>query len=403
MSSVPVNSTEEFVLGVCRRTFLSLWCDSNPRGKDLGDELCDILIVCDPHVVIVSVKEVKMSGKKDPAIEHERWKRKAIEESAKQIYGAERYIARLTQVTRQDGTPGLVLPSLATRKVHRIAVAFGSNGEVSIGSGDLGKGHVHVMTEDGFLDILSELDTITDLTHYLTAVEESSAAGCKKIILGSEADLLAYYLWNNCSFPKEVDLMLVDDTHWAALRERPEYKRKKEAEADSYYWDKLIEMYTGPNGELLNETPEQFKGMELALRTMARESRFNRRLLGKRLVEFFNLAGAGKTRSRSGQSPSGMLYVFLYFKPGEGLEARRNGLGNRCMIARHSFGKGDAVIGIGFHLSDEGWFNPGELVYLDTSDWTAEDDAEMEATKEKGNYEKAVTRHQVTEEEYPKG
>jgi hypothetical protein len=33
-----------------------------------------------------------------------------------------------------------------------------------MGSGDFGKGYVHVMTEESFQDIMNELDTVTDMT-----------------------------------------------------------------------------------------------------------------------------------------------------------------------------------------------------------------------------------------------
>ena len=64
----PVNETEAFALRVCQKTFLSLWCCNNPRKK-LGKELCDILVVCAPHVIIISVKDVHLK-EGDLAIAH---------------------------------------------------------------------------------------------------------------------------------------------------------------------------------------------------------------------------------------------------------------------------------------------------------------------------------------------
>ena len=34
MSSDPLNRTEALVLEVCQRSFLSLWCNGNPRASD---------------------------------------------------------------------------------------------------------------------------------------------------------------------------------------------------------------------------------------------------------------------------------------------------------------------------------------------------------------------------------
>ena len=180
-----VNKSEEFVLGICQRSVLSLWCYNNPIGEP-GKELCDILVVCDPHVIIVSVKDIRLR-EGDLAVEHGRWERKAIDDSVKQIYGAERRLMSLSQVIRSDGSPGLNLPPVAQRKIHRLAVAFGGRGEGAITSGDFGKGLVHVMSEHSFLEVLSELDTITDMVEYLTAKEEFTGR-CAVVIEGSEAE-----------------------------------------------------------------------------------------------------------------------------------------------------------------------------------------------------------------------
>ena len=96
-----------------------------------------------------------------------RWRKKAIEQSASQIYGAERWLGSAMHVTRSDGSQGLALPPLSERRVHPVAVALGSKGQAPIELGDFGKGFVHVFRV--------HLDFI-----------------------GSEEDLLAYYLHTHC-------------------------------------------------------------------------------------------------------------------------------------------------------------------------------------------------------------
>ncbi len=146
MSNAPLNRAEEFVFSICQKSFLSLWCYANPRG-DVGKELCDVLVVCDPDVIILSVKEVLLRIDKNPKVAHARWERKAVKESVEQIYGAERWLANATQVTRRDGSEGHALPPVAKRRLHRVAVALGGGDETIIKSGERGKGFVHVMTE----------------------------------------------------------------------------------------------------------------------------------------------------------------------------------------------------------------------------------------------------------------
>jgi hypothetical protein len=122
-----VNRSEDFVYKICRHSFLSLWSYSNPQGKG-GKELCDVLIVCDPDVIVVSVKEIGLGDTDDVSTDWDRWSRRAIDASAKQIYGAERWLKSATRVVKSDGAIGLSLPDPQKRRVHRIAVALGSEG-----------------------------------------------------------------------------------------------------------------------------------------------------------------------------------------------------------------------------------------------------------------------------------
>lgn len=396
----PVNKTEAFVLAVSRRSFLSLWCDSNPQGKNPSTELCDILVVCDPHVIVISVKEVQYQSDKDHGVASKRWQREAINASVKQIYGAERWLGKATHVVRKDGSPGLRLPPPETRRVHRIAVAIGGRGEILIKSGDFGKGYVHVMSESGFEDVLTELDTITDLTGYLAAKEVSAAAGCNWLVFG-ENNLLGFYLLNNKAFPTDVDLVLVDDTHWDGLRERDDYKRKKKADEVSYYWDRLIAAYTGPNGELLDNPGQGFSEFEFALRTMAREDRFDRRMLGRGLTEFLDQALSGGLRTRCISGRSGVIYVVMLFNPNEDRERRGALLCRRCAFARHHVGRGEIVIGIAFVENEQGAASVRELLHFDARNWTAADDEQAANEKAELNYNSFVTTRQVEELEYP--
>ena len=85
-----MNAAEAFVYQLCRGSFLSLWSYMNPRQKVNGKELCDILVVCEPDIIIFSVKHSTLSKNGTPAVNMARWKRRAIDSSVSQIYGAER-------------------------------------------------------------------------------------------------------------------------------------------------------------------------------------------------------------------------------------------------------------------------------------------------------------------------
>ena len=164
-----VNRSEAFVQELCKRSFLTLWTHPNPLGKK-GRELCDVLIVCDPDVLIVSVKEVQLSGDVDGPTEWERWSRRAVDASAKQIYGAERFLSSVGAVTTASGTT-ITLPEAGERRTFRIAIALGGDRRIPIRAGDFGKGFVHVLDEVSTPVVLDELDTIVDLVEYFIGVE----------------------------------------------------------------------------------------------------------------------------------------------------------------------------------------------------------------------------------------
>ncbi len=104
-----INRAEKFLYSLSRRSFLSLWSYANPRGRN-NKELCDILVVCDPDILIISVKEIDFAGTGDSLVDQERWQRRAIDDSCKQIYGAARWLDTATNVIRSDNTAGLPLP-----------------------------------------------------------------------------------------------------------------------------------------------------------------------------------------------------------------------------------------------------------------------------------------------------
>ncbi|MBE9591950.1 MAG: NERD domain-containing protein, partial [Proteobacteria bacterium] len=121
-----MNKSEDLVSKLCTKSFLSLWSYSNPRGKDSSKELCDILVVCEPDVIVFSVKEINLTNSGDMSVRWLRWRKKAIEDSCKQIYGAERRISESANVITKEGKVGLSFPHVSCRRIHRVAIALGS-------------------------------------------------------------------------------------------------------------------------------------------------------------------------------------------------------------------------------------------------------------------------------------
>src|SRR5258708_180894 len=213
--------SEAFVSSLCERAFLRLWTHPNPIGKK-GKELCDCLIVCGPHTIIISVKESEYRDTGDK-IGMERWHRDAIDESVGQIYGAERWLRTVDHFRRKDGRT-ITLPPHDQRRYHRLSVALGGQGKVFVRWGNFGKGVVHVLDENNLVETFSILDTITDFIEYLGAVENLFDKNVHLLFDGGgPADLLAMYVRGGPSFgflktdQPNPDQVLVIGGIWKAL------------------------------------------------------------------------------------------------------------------------------------------------------------------------------------------
>ncbi|HHT9130458.1 MAG TPA: NERD domain-containing protein [Candidatus Brocadiaceae bacterium] len=396
-----VNDAEEFVYQVCRRSFLSLWSYPNPRGKDANKELCDILILCDPDVIIISVKEIGFTNSGNISTDWKRWRKRAIEGSIKQIYGAGRWIQSASHVIRGDGTQGLPFPEIKRRRIHRVAVALGGDGKISIRSGNFGKGFVHVFDRTSFSIILKELDTIMDFVQYLIAKENIYRPGIKAVFQGGEENLLALYLHNGCVFPKNYDRLGIDDTLWEGFKNKEEYKAKKLADEESYVWDRLLELISDDvlHGKL--EFGSALSEDESTIRVMARENRFGRRVLGKAFNEFIGLSSQRKIRSRMTFSPSGITYVFLAMPHGEDRKFRHAELSGRCFVARGLFKDHKTVVGIATEQYEPGKGASFDFLCLHKENWADKDQQQLEFVQKKCGYFSNPQQQSGHEDEYP--
>ena len=130
--------SEKFIFKLSQHTFLTLWSYPNPIGKK-DKELCDILIFCEPHIIIISVKEISPTESGNYKTDILRWKKTALEKSFRQIYGAERFLNSISSLKLNDGREGPSLPPIKERIYHRIAVVIGGEEKMPLIWGDMGK------------------------------------------------------------------------------------------------------------------------------------------------------------------------------------------------------------------------------------------------------------------------
>lgn len=390
--------SEELVFKLCRQSFLSLWSYANPLNG-AGKELCDVLVVCDPDVLIFSVKEIQAAASGNIDVDWKRWTRRAIEESAKQIYGAERWLGTASHVITSAGNQGLPLPDPAVRRVHRIAVALGSQGEIPIAAQDFGKGYVHVF-EEGSLDILmKELDTITDCTDYLRAKE--TLLETTMVMVPGEENLLALYLRGGRKFEHKPDQLIVEGDLWEHLAKDEAYQARRRADRDSLWFDEIIERFCRDAIAGTLEPGSTMSDTERLVRVMARESRFNRRILGKSFKEFYDKAAKKEIDARMAPSPSGVVYVYLALDRTISRELRSKELSLRCVVARGLHPGSTTVIGLATERYEG---KPGlsfDGCYLHLPEWTEERQRAMERIQKDCGYFVRAVRTSNSEDEYP--
>lgn len=396
--------SEQFVYEICKRSFLSLWSFVNPRIQYGSKELCDILIVFNPHVIVVSVKDVKLKDTGNEKIDWERWHRKAIKDSHKQIKGAIRSLNRSDVVVEQNGNRSLPLPPLEQRIYHRIAVAFGGRREVLITNSSMGDDFVHIFDETSFALLLQFLNTIPDFVSYLVD-KEKFLLHTAVIITGGEEELLANYIHKGREFPKETDFFLVDNGAWNEIIAKPEFIAKLKEDEISYAWDELIETISrGGFNEPTWHGPELSES-EKALRVLAKENRFSRRLLSKTYLEFLTKAKAKQAQARCFQSPSGVGYVFYTYAIDSTIESRRNVLVGRCHASILHFPGCTTIIGIGTNVPGQrphdGFSTVLVLLMAEGDIWSKEMFDAAEFFRDKMGYFKNPIETHRSEYEYP--
>ena len=210
-----VTPSEGYLQELCNRTFLSLWSYPNPYRDQSGDgedgkEICDLLVVFENDIIIFSDKHCEFPNSGNLDLDWPRWYRRAIEKSARQLWGAERWIRDHPERVFLDAkcTKKFPLSLVTTRTTvfHRVVVAHGAaarcirelggsgslvlNSTVvgqdhtvprgqggipfMVGQVDFAKGYVHVLDDTTFSVLLQTLDTAADFSAYLRKRKTSS-------------------------------------------------------------------------------------------------------------------------------------------------------------------------------------------------------------------------------------
>lgn len=407
--------SERYLKSLCERSFLSLWSYPNLfRNQGGGHELCDLLVVFGDDVIIFSDKSCTFPNTGDLSRDWNRWFKRAVIDSAKQLFGAERWIRqnpnRIFLDQRCTKPFPLDLSNPSRLRFHRIAVALGASercrdelggsGSLLLAPSDVGsisdipfsvgwaipgKAYVHVLDDISLGILLRELDTITDFTAYLRKKEELINAG-RLGFAADEADLLGSYLLtidgDSHAFPSmhDANIITLDEGFWEDLIKRPEYQAKIERNQRSYLWDGLIETFAKhlQAGTLARGNDQSVQNIERSLRAMASEPRLGRRMLAESLGDLLGSTRSNKTNTRVVFANSKKrAYVFAlvsrngYDDYEQYRDARIGHLISYCHVARHLEPCLEEVIGVALEPAGSNGSSE-DLLFLDTREWTLE-------------------------------
>lgn len=419
---------ERYLRGICEKTFLSLWSYPSVFNGE-GKELCDLLVVFDKHVIIFSDKNCQFPESDDLQLDWSRWFRRAVQRSAKQAWGAERWIR--SNPTELFLDPSCLqpfpydIPPATEAHYHLLVVAHGSkkrctkelggSGSLHINTSIKGDAHignessdvkpfylgdidpsstfVHVLDDVTLNILLNTLDTITDFTDYLSKKEELLRSQASITATGEE-DLLAFYLKNvndkglhDFVAPKGAKHIEFEYGHWHDFQRSVEFISKQEADKRSYYWDSLIEQFTSHfiNNTQHFSTHSEIRDIERVLRFMASESRLERRMLANAFIDLIKKPPHDSPGIRYVPRPRGdqFMYVFCVCPQFDFTSTheqyrqfRYKYLQSVCKAVKHRLPDLQMIVGIATEPGLGDGSRSEDAVYLDAREWNEEHENE---------------------------
>lgn len=451
--------SERYLARLCRRSFLRFWSwpniyrDQKSGSSTEGKEICDVLVVFGKHIFIFSDKQCQFPRSANLEQNWCRWVRRAIFRSARQVWGAERWILahpdRIFLDAKCKKRLQIPISQISNPVFHRVVVAHGSGASCreqlggsgslyiipsiagaahhdrkegaiqpfAVGTLDSNRGFIHVMDDFSLDAVLKTIDTAPDLARYLSRRQAFIESG-RLVAAAGEEELLAYYL--KCTdqhgrhdFPPmpNDEGVTIGEGLWATFSKSKQRLAQIKEDRISYVWDELIDRFSS---YALDTDPsvsgiDSMESMEKALRFIAAESRTERRALAK---AFRGILRRGRDLDRAIRvynSPKnrGLFFVFLSVAaPSEDTHSkylvyRRRLLELYCKTVKLKFPDARDVVGIATEPLSWKGKRSEDFVYFDALQWTKEDSAETQ--KLAGRFGILADPHswESTEYEYP--
>ena len=269
---------EDYTNQLAYNSFLKYWCYPNPIDVE-GDkkEICDLLILFKSTCIIISVKNYDLKGNYD------RYVKRVITKSTNQLYGAQRKLFSLDRNIKIKHPNRKIETFDADQytSIFRITVNMGEQFEYySLADQKENRGFINILNQETFEHLLQELDTIPDFVKYLEAREHLLSVHNEVHLDGKESDMLATYMLNARSFPKEcfgehnvLHLKLADAWENYDLK-NVHVQNRREADKVSYLIDRLVKR------DVLNE-----EWGEILARELMSLNRLNRRFIAQNFYD----------------------------------------------------------------------------------------------------------------------
>lgn len=421
---MPVSASEEYLHALAERTFLKLWSVPNPFRAP-GKEILDLVIVFGQDVILFSDKACEFVPAPDLKTGWERWRRGAIDGSVAQLAGAMRRLSGerpniFLDAKAKESLP-FPFPSPGDRKFHLVAIARPSHDPASQPEGWRGLTCVSTDTSTPFevgplmvnglpihlfdgtaIDLLLQaLDTAPDFLAYLTG--RASRLGSTTSYRFAEEDLLAGAILNwgagSGLSPAVPPLDQVEAGAWAQYQSSERAERSATLNRRSRTIDNLIEHFhsTFLDEAFLNAVPPGILEHERALRLLAAESRFARRMIVAPLIEILEEEDQSKPWTSTVPSPTqpGLRYVWMiYPDPPDGTDPALSEkfidqqLSQRILVYCGEFGS-QFLVGITLP-NGKGVENVVTMKVLDGSGWTDDDRRNARELQQAGLFGDAV-------------
>jgi hypothetical protein len=336
---------EEFVNELAYNSFLKFWCYPSPRFEN-GDkkEICDLLILFNSILIVVSVKNYAFKGN------HFRYFNNTIAKAVKQIHGACRVLFGSSEVQiKHPDKPIEIFPRDQITKVFRVVINLGDGVKFyPFNQATKNDDYVTLFDKDSFQAIIGELDTIPDFIDYLEKREKlfkgrttiilpgdefdftvetqqeffkvGETLGDKHILIsGTEKDLLSHFFKNRRNFPDVLNgdshgYYLQIDGDWEKFAANQKVQNKNQADQVSYFIDEFVKNELLKDDLLKNLTPMR-EGLAKALLSF---DRLTRRTISKNYFEFYYLYkdSTGLTFGRRFADFDGVGVLFTFYTDG---------------------------------------------------------------------------------------